>query len=267
MKKIIAVLLAAILLFSVSAAAVAEDGSLEYVMNNGRLILGLDDSFPPMGYRDENNDIVGFDIDLAAAVCAKLGIELVVQPIDWSSKELELDSKNIDCIWNGMSITPARTESMAMTFPYLNNQIAFYTRTDSDIKSTEDLVGKKVAVQGGSTADDLLANDFADVSAAFAETLSYDEYLTALMDLQQGGVDAVAIDVCVAEFKISGMGADDIKQAFVLADDNYGIGFRKDDIALRDKIQEVLIELKKDGTVAGISEKWFGSDITVIPAE
>lgn len=267
MKKIIAILLAAILMLSVSAAIAEEDKSLTTVINNGTLVLGLDDSFPPMGYRDENNEIVGFDIDLARAVAEKLGVTLTIQPIDWGAKEFELNSHSIDCIWNGMSITPDRIESMAMSFPYLNNQIAFYTKADSTIASTADLAGKKVAIQGGSTTDEMLSGDYADLAATFAEVLPYDEYLTALMDLQQGGVDAVMIDVVVAEFKITSMGADDIKQAFVIADDNYGIGFRKDDIALRDKVQEILIGLKKDGTVAEISTKWFGSDISVIPAE
>ena len=243
------------------------DGSLQNILDKKTFILGLDDSFPPMGFRNEDNDIVGFDIDVARAVCEKLGVELVVQPIAWDSKELELSSGNIDCIWNGMSITPEREESMAMTFAYLNNQMVFYTKTGAGIAATADLAGKKVAVQNGSYAEELLNGDYAELAATFGEVLGFDEYLTALMDLQNGGCDAVLMDLVVGDYRINGMGATDLEAAFALADDNYGIGFRKTDLALRDKVQEILIEMKKDGTLAEISSEWFGSDITVVPAE
>ena len=144
------------------------DGSLQNILDKKTFILGLDDSFPPMGFRNEDNDIVGFDIDVARAVCEKLGVELVVQPIAWDSKELELSSGNIDCIWNGMSITPEREESMAMTFAYLNNQMVFYTKTGAGIAATADLAGKKVAVQNGSYAEELLNGDYAELAATLS---------------------------------------------------------------------------------------------------
>lgn len=262
MKKIVAALLALMLLLS--AAALAEDASVENIQSKGTFILGLDDSFPPMGFRDENNDIVGFDIDVAKVVAQKLGVEFVAQPIAWDSKELELSSGNIDCIWNGLSITDERQASMAMTFPYLNNQMIFYVKEGSGIASLEDLAGKVVAVQNGSYAEELLADD-ADLTATFADVLGYDDYLTALMDLQAGGCDAVLVDQVVGEYKIAGMGATDLVAAVVLADDNYGIAFRKEDVALKDKVEEILKEMKADGSLAAISEKWFGKDITVVP--
>lgn len=265
MKKVFAILLT--LLLAICGLAVAEDASLTTLTEKGTFVLGLDDSFPPMGFRDENNEIVGFDIDVAAAVCQKLGVELVLQPIDWSAKELELNGGNIDCIWNGMSITPDREESMSLTFPYLNNQIMAYVKVGSGIASVADLAGKKVAVQSGSTADGLLTAELADVAATFGEVLSFDEYLTAVMDLQSGGCDAVLMDVVVGDYKIASMENADIEAAFALSDDNYGIGFRKADVALRDAVQNILIDLKKDGTLAEISTKWFGNDITVVPAE
>lgn len=266
LKKVFASLLALVMLLTLSAA-VAEDNSLQAVLDKGTFIIGLDDSFPPLGYRDENNDIVGFDIDVARAVAEKLGVEFIAQPISWEAKELELSSGNIDCIWNGMSITPEREESMAMTFPYLNNQMIFYTRADAGIDSLEALAGKSVAVQNGSYAEELLSGDYADLAATFSEVLGFDEYLTALMDLQNGGCDAVLMDLVVGDYRINGMGATDLKAAVALTDDNYGIGFRKEDIALRDKVEELLIEMKKDGTLEKISTQWFGSDITVVPAE
>ncbi len=198
------------------------------VLDKGTFIIGLDDSFPPLGYRDENNDIVGFDIDVARAVAEKLGVEFIAQPISWEAKELELSSGNIDCIWNGMSITPEREESMAMTFPYLNNQIVCYVKDDSDITSLADLAGKSVAVQNGSYAEELLLSDaYADAKASFADMPGFEDYLTALMDLQQGGVDAVIMDLVVGDYRINSMGAENLKAAFPLEDDNYGIGFRK----------------------------------------
>ena len=156
---------------------------------------------------------------------------------------------------------------MSMTFPYLNNQMIFYTKTDAGIATLDDLKGKKVAVQNGSYAEELLGGDYAELAATFQEVLGFDEYLTALMDLQNGGCDAVLMDLVVGDYRINGMGATDLTAAVALADDNYGVGFRKADVALRDKVQELLVEMKKDGTLAEISVKWFGSDITVVPAE
>ena len=124
--------------------------------------------------------------------------------------------------------------------------------------------GKVVAVQNGSYAEELLADD-ADLTATFADVLGYDDYLTALMDLQAGGCDAVLVDQVVGEYKIAGMGATDLVAAVVLADDNYGVAFRKEDVALKDKVEEILKEMKADGSLAAISEKWFGKDITVVP--
>lgn len=265
MKKIFAAIL--VLMMALTGVAFAEDASISYIQDKGTFILGLDDSFPPMGFRDENNEIVGFDIDVAKVVAEKLGVEFVAQPIAWDAKELELNSKNIDCIWNGMSITPEREASMAMTFPYLNNQMIFYVKADSGIATLEDLKDKAVAVQNGSYAEELLNGDYAELAGTMKEVLGYDEYLTALMDLQTGGCDAVLVDLVVGEYKVSGMGATDLIAGPALADDNYGIGFRKEDVALRDKVQELLIEMKNDGSLAEICKKWFTDDITVVPAK
>lgn len=267
MKKLFAVIFAMMLTLTSFACAESADASVEKIIEKGTFILGLDDSFPPMGYRDEDNNIVGFDIDVAATVAQRLGVEFIAQPVVWEAKELELSSGNIDCIWNGMSITPEREESMAMTFPYLNNKMIFYTLADAGVATLDDLKGKTVAMQNGSYAQELLEGEYADLAATFADVLGFDDYLTALMDLQNGGCDAVLMDLVVGDYKINGMGATDITAAVALADDNYGIGFRKEDAALRDKVQEILIEMKKDGTLAEISTKWFGSDITVVPAE
>lgn len=243
-----------------------EDTSLDYILNNGKLILGLDDSFPPMGFRDDADNIVGFDIDLAEAVCQKLGVELVLQPIKWDAKEHELNTKSIDCIWNGFSVTPERMENLTMSIPYMENSISIVVVNGSGITSKADMAGKSLAVQGGSSAEEALNSE---ENREFRESLgevngSFKDYVTALMDLETGNSDAVLMDSVVANYMINEAGKD-----FVVLDDNlvaeeYAIGFRKGEEALAEAINEALRELKADGTVEKISTKWFGSDITII---
>ena len=263
MKKFL--LLVLVLALALSCVALA-DGSVEAITDKGVFILGLDDSFPPMGYRDENNDIVGFDIDTARAVCEVLGVELQLQPIAWESKELELNANNIDCIWNGLSINPARLEAMSMTFPYMSNAMILYAKSETGIADYADLAGKKVGVQSGSHAESILTEGeaYAETAESLDEVLSYDDYLVALMDLQAGNIDAVLADKVVAEFKLATIADNSIVAAIEFEDDLFGIGFRKGDVELRDKVQEILKELDQNGTLAEISAKWFGSDITLV---
>lgn len=169
------------------------DESLNYVMNKGKLILGLDETFPPMGFRDAAGEIVGFDIDLAKEVCSRLGVELVLQNIDWASKEFELTSKSIDCIWNGMSITTERVAAMNITKPYIANRQVITVASDSGIATKADLAGKIVATQTGSAALDAL-NAATDVSATFKKIAEYASFDDAYLDLKAGSVDALVID-------------------------------------------------------------------------
>ena len=269
MKKFLSLLLVTLLFVGVMAHhAFAEDTSLADIQAKGTLVLGLDDTFPPMGFRDENtNEIIGYDIDLAAEVAARLGVELVCQPIDWAAKEMELSGKNIDCIWNGMSITDERLASMAMSFPYMNNKIVMIAKDSAGYTGIADMAGKNIAVQSGSFAEEVLEtyDQYADFYAS-VNVLAYDEYLTALMDLQQGGVDGVLIDLVVAEYRIAGLGDESLVVIDALEDDLYGIGFRKEDVALRDQVNEILLALEADGTVAEISQKWFGRNISILGA-
>ena len=164
-------------------------------------ILGLDDSFPPMGYRDENNNVVGFDIDLAQAVCDKLGWTLQIQPIDWSAKEMELESGNIDCIWNGMTLTSERLEAMDCSAPYMANTQVLVVRAAEGYTSKADLAGKKLALQTGSSAEAALDSD-ADFKDSLASVVTFDTNLNCFMDLEQGSVDAVLVDSIVAGWYI-----------------------------------------------------------------
>lgn len=242
-----------------------DDTSLQYIIDRGKLIVGLDDTFPPMGFRDDSNNIVGFDIDLAKAVTEELGIELVLQPIEWDAKEQELKTKNIDVIWNGFSITEERLANLTMSIPYMENAISLVVAKDSGIVTMADMAGKKLAVQSGSSAEEALdseANE--DFKASVAEVNGFASYITALMDLETGNSDAVLMDSVVANYMINDGGKDFVVLDEELVAEEYAIGFRNGDQALCDKVNEALKSLKADGKVEEIANSWFGSDITTI---
>ncbi len=182
--------------------AAEDDDSLQKVLNKGTFVLGLDDSFPPMGYRDDENNIVGFDIDLAEEVCKRLGVKLVVQPIDWNSKELELSSGNIDCIWNGMSITDERVEKMFIPMAYIANSQIIVVGDGSGIASKADLKDKVVGLQAGSSALDALESDTATYESV-KKVVEYADNVTAYMDLKAGRIDALVIDSVVGFYIIA----------------------------------------------------------------
>ena len=238
-----------------------EDLSLQKVKDAGKFVLGLDATFKPMGYTDENNEIVGFDIDLAEAVCEKLGVELVKEPINWDTKEQDLSVDKIDCIWNGLSVSPSREEAFNLSEPYMKNAMVFVVPESSDINSVDDLAGKKVIVQNGSTAQDTLA---ASQLAANMEISSIATNVEALQQMDINLVDAVFMDEVVAQYEIQNSGKAYRILDEGLSEEEYAIAFRKEDQALRDEVQKILSELKADGTVGEISTKWFGSDITTI---
>ena len=241
------------------------DQSLQYILDKGELVLGLDDSFPPMGFRDDNNEIVGFDIDVATAVCEKLGVELVTQPVDWDSKEMELDAKNIDCIWNGLSVSPEREEAMNMSIPYMENHMALVVRPDDSIKTIDDMNGKILALQSGSTAEEALdSEEGAALKDMLANVNGFDDNLTALMDLDTMASDAVLMDDVVANYLIEENGKDYVVLSDFLYAEDYAIAFRKGDDALTEAVNQALRDLKEDGTLAEISTKWFGSDKTTV---
>lgn len=264
MKKTFAVMAAlaaaACLFFSCGSN---DDNSLEDLKSRGKFVIGLDDSFPPMGFRDADSNIVGYDIDLAKEVAKRLGVEFKAQPINWDSKELELRTGNIDCIWNGFTITDDRKEALNMTKPYLNNAQVVVVRNDSKFKTLADMKGATIGIQQGSSAEEALdANP--DFKASLSRVFPFEQNLMALQDLNIKGVDGVVMDVVVAEYtiKTSGYPFRTLKEA--LAPEEYGIGFRKGDDKLSDEVEKILSEMAADGTVAKISEKWFGTDISVI---
>lgn len=228
----------------------------------GTLIVGFDQDFPPMGFVGDNGEYTGFDLDLAKEVASRLGLEYKAQPIAWDSKDMELESGNIDCIWNGFTIT-GREDDYTWTTPYMANKQVFVVANDSDIKSQADLVGKVVEVQADSSAEAALKEN-QDLANTFGQLLTTPDYNTAFMDLEQGAVDAVAMDVIVAGYQIKQRNADFKILDDSLSEEEYGVGFKKGNTELRDKVQGALEEMAADGTLAKISDEWFGEDVTTI---
>ena len=228
----------------------------------GTLIVGFDQDFPPMGFVGDNGEYTGFDLDLAKEVASRLGLEYKAQPVAWDSKDMELESGNIDCIWNGFTIT-GREDDYTWTTPYMANKQVFVVANDSDIKSQADLVGKVVEVQADSSAEAALKEN-QDLANTFGQLLTTPDYNTAFMDLEQGAVDAVAMDVIVAGYQIKQRNADFKILDDSLSEEEYGIGFKKGNTELRDKVQGALEEMAADGTLAKISDEWFGEDVTTI---
>ena len=226
------------------------------------LIIGVDDTFAPMGFLDENNDLVGFDIDLANAAAQKLGVTVEFQVINWDMKEQELNQGNVDLIWNGYSITDERKEQVNFTEPYLDNEQVVVTMADSGISSLDDLAGKVVAAQISSSAVEAM-DAHPEISDTFADRPVFDTNDMAIMDMEAGRSDAVVADKVLLDYVISHK--DDPSQYVILEDgfgsEEYAVGVRKEDTQLLDALNQVLDEMKADGTAAEISEKWFGADI------
>jgi polar amino acid transport system substrate-binding protein len=245
------------------AAAAGGDLSLQNILDKKALVLGLDDSFPPMGFRDANNEIVGYDIDLAKEVARRLGLTLKPQPIDWNAKEQELATGEIDCIWNGFTITEERKQALTFTKPYLKNAQVIVVKGNSPVNRLADLTGKTAGTQAGSSSVDAI-DDAPEFKASLKEVVEYKDFLTALMDLDVGGVDAIVIDLVVANDNINRSGKDFRILSETLGEEEFGIGFRKGEIALADKVWETLEAMAADGTVAQIATKWLGADISII---
>ena len=230
--------------------------------DGGTLIVGFDQDFPPMGFVGDDGEYTGFDLELAQEVAKRLGLEYKAQPIAWDSKDMELESGNIDCIWNGFTMT-GREDDYTWTEPYMANQQVFVVANDSDISSQADLAGKIVEVQADSSEEAAL-KEAPELTATFKELLTTADYNTAFMDLEQGAVDAIAMDVIVAGYQIQQRNADFKILDDSLSEEEYGVGFKKGNTELRDKVQSTLEEMAEDGTLQEVSEKWFSKDVTTI---
>lgn len=269
MKKKIALLLAAVIfVLSLSLAACTgnenkNDVDMEKVKaaaNDGVLVVGLDPAFPPMGFRDENGELVGFDLDLAQEVAKRLGMKYEAKAIDWDSKSLEIGSGNIDVIWNGFTMT-GREDKFTWTDPYIKNSQVIVVKEDSGINSSADLAGKVLALQKGSSAEDALEKN-KELKASLANVLAIADNVTAFNEVKVGGADALLLDEVVANYYISQNPGFKVIES--VSEEIYGIGFALGNTELRDKVQAALEDMAKDGTLKEISEKWFGKDVTLI---
>lgn len=245
-----------------SSSASGYSTTLEDIKAKGQLVIGLDDTFAPMRFRDENGDLVGFDIDLAKAVCEELGVEAVFQPINWSAKEMELSTGKVDCLWNGLSITPERQETMSMSNAYLNNKIIVMTNKGVTLASKEDLANYNVGVQAQSSALEVVMAD--DVYDSIKDKITeYDTYDQVIMDMQAGRLDAMIVDEVLGQYKNTQLGGIFDVASFDFGDDLYAIGFRKSDTELTQAVNDALAACIESGKSAEISEKWFGADIVI----
>jgi len=257
--NIFVIVLLALLL--IGGSVMAED-SLAEIQEKGKMVVGLDDSFPPMGFRDENGEIVGFDIDLAKEAAKRMGVEVEFKAVDWDGVILSLKNGMIDAIWNGLTITPEREESIDFSQPYLENSQSIVVQADSDIETKADLAGKVVGIQLGSSAVSAVESE-PKVLDTFKELRKFSNNTEALMDLQTGRVQAVVLDVIVGRYYISQRPG----QFKVLEEDfggeKYGVGIRDGADSFRKALNAALDEMIADGTAAEISEKWFGEDIVL----
>lgn len=245
---------------AVSEETSAEEAAGDGVEGRTTFTVGFDAEFPPYGYKDDNGEYVGFDLDLAEEVCSRRGWELVKQPIDWDAKDMELSSGAIDCIWNGFTMN-GREEDYTWSVPYVDNSQVFVVAKDSGIAAKADLAGKIVGVQKESSAlaalEDEENQENLDLAASFTDLVQYADYNTAFMDLEAGAIDAVAMDIGVANYQIGQR--DD--GAFMILDEQlsseqYGIGFLKGNTGLKDAVESTLLEMVDDGTFAEIAEKY-----------
>lgn len=279
MKKLAALLLALLLVCGMTACGgeaeqpEVTDESWSKIETAKKLVLGFDSEFPPMGFKDtESGDYIGFDLDIAAAVCEKLGIELELKPIDWNMKLSEINNGNVDCLWNGFSKTPDRESEYNLSFAYMKNNQIILVKTDSAYNTLADLAGKSIGVQDDSSALAAL-NDAAnaDFKASLGEVITIGDYAKAVLEIQNGTIDAIAIDEIVARFYLEkNPGAYRILanadgSVISLAIEDYVVGFRKADLALTAKIEEALSALKAEGKLAEISQKWFAEDVITVP--
>lgn len=240
--------------------APVSDGSLQKVLDAGQLLFGFDADFPPMSFDDGKGEIVGFDIDMFQEVCSRLGVEFIKRPLNWNTKEDDLNSGMVDCI-GGLLITPSRAERVNFSEPYVKEALIFVVPGSSNARSLRDLKGRKIGVQSGSRPQEALEalDIYKEVSV-----VKFKNNLDILQELKRGTLDAGLVDSVTAYYFVSLSSERYFVLPERLGEEKFAIGFRKDDKALRDRFQEIISEMKADGTLGKISEKWFESDITIV---
>lgn len=256
-------IIAAIAIITTGCGKDKANSDWEYIKDKGTLVVGLDDTFAPMGFRDENNEIVGFDIDLAKAVGEELGLKVEFKPIDWDAKDGELKSKKIDCVWNGMSWTKDRAKSMSLSYKYMNNKIIVMSNDQNiNITDSSELANYKIGTQADSSALDGLKKD-KNFDKYKDNIKEYKDYAAAYLDMKSGRIDVMVIDKVMGEYTYPELKSSD----YVFMDDFYAVGFRKDDKELTSKVNEALKNILDSGKGKEISQKWFKDDDSFIVKE
>lgn len=252
MKKILTIMLLAALLLT---SACSKNETSEDV-----LVVGFDDTFAPMGFKDDNGEIVGFDIDLAKEIGEITGFEFEFQNIDWDLKETELENGNIDLIWNGYSITSERQEKVLFSDPYMENSQIIIVLSESGIKTKDELVGKTVSVQKNSSAYEAVMKDEGFVNSLKDQTIiQYDTNIDCFNDLVAKRSDAIVVDEVLARYYIRQQNNPEIYYILEedFGDEEYAIGMRKDDEELCNKINNALNEIVESGKYDEIYQRWF----------
>lgn len=249
-----------LLMLSMAAGIFTACSSSKNTDNSGKFTVGFDAEFPPYGYKDDNGEYVGFDLDLAQAVCDKNGWTLVKQPIDWDSKDMELNSGTIDCIWNGFTMT-GREKDYTWSSAYIDNSQVVIVKSDAQINNLSDLAGKVVAVQSDSSALAAFTGEDASESniqlaKSFSSLQQVGDYNSAFMNLESGSVDAICMDIGVAGYELKARGNSFRMLSEHVSSEEYGIGFKRGNTKLRDQVQETLNEMLADGTFMDIAKKW-----------
>ena len=272
MRKLVALALSCAMVFSMTACGSKDNGSKDNgsKSDSGKttFTVGFDAEYPPFGYKDDNGEYVGFDLDLAQEVCDNLGWELVKKPINWDSKDMELNSGTIDCIWNGFTIN-GREDDYTWSDPYINNEQVIVVAKDSGIEKLADLKGKNVVVQAASAALDALNNDDnKELKDSFASLTENPDYNTAFMNIDSGAADAVAVDIGVAKYQLAQREEGKYKILDEpIQSEQYGIGFAKGNEELRDTVWAEVMKLYEDGEIDKLAEQYGVADMLCLVDE
>lgn len=246
--------LAAVMLAGCSSGSQSSSSSAS--TDKTTFTVGFDKAYPPYGFVGDDGQYTGFDLDLAKEVCDRNGWELKLEPIDWDAKDALVDSGAITCIWNGFTIE-GREDNYAFSDPYMLNEQVVVVRNGSDIKSLDDLKGKTVITQADSAALDVLeGEDYAALTASFSRLDTIADYNTAFLQLESGAVDAVACDLSIADFQMSNKSGAYVKLSKALSSEHYGVGFKKGNTEMADKVTATLKEMYADGSVKSLCEKY-----------
>ena len=246
-----------------TAQSNAPKDAVQALKSRGALVIGYDIDFPPLAFKDESGELVGYDVELAKEVAARMGVELKAIPINWEDKDNELENGDIDCIWSGYTITDARRKAHCLTFAYLANEQVLIVRKTGSVQKYDDLEGRVIGYRGASSSEDAI-NANPSFKNKLADMLTYKDNKSCLEDLKVGAIDAMVMDGVFAYYYVTHTNEPFTVISTPLSNEKYCICFRKSEPDLRNYVEELLTQMAVDGTIAEISTKWFGQDVSLI---